>query len=95
MDITAKRIRETEQMIADDPQLQQLIASRHDYVQTIKTYDLNQLMNKIQPMYNKLNRLSEEEAEKLVLLMLEYRLRGLDMEYFTQGAGGRGNCSIL
>lgn len=93
--IFAQRIKETQACIDADPELKKLIADKQAFWNKIKTYSIHQLVAKIQPMWNQQKSLSEKKAKKLVLLLLEYRLRGLDIEYFTAGAGAPNSCLII
>jgi hypothetical protein len=88
------RVKATNDLISSNQQIKKLLVDNKSYWDQIKNYSVMQLVSEIQPKWNKQNSLSEKEATKLTLLMLEYRLRGLDMEYFTCGAGAPGNCCI-
>lgn len=92
--ITESRIRQTKQLIEENADLKKLIADNQTYWKKIERYSSIKLVEKIQPIWNKRNSLKEKEAKKVTLLLLQYRLRGLDPEYFTHGAGA-GDCVIL
>lgn len=65
-----------------------------------KNLDVSQLVCFIQPLWNKYNMghgessMSEVEVRNLTNALTEYKSRGLDIEYFTNGAGAPGNCTI-
>ena len=67
--------------------------------QNIKTYDLEKLMFLIQPIWNKIhqpnNNVSNKQQLELLIGLHEYKSRGFDMEYLTNGAGAPNNCAIL
>lgn len=92
--IYQERIKATNDLIANNSEIQKLLADNKSFWTEIKDYSVIQLVSEIQPRWNQQNSLSQKDTVKLVLLMLEYRLRGLDMEYFTSGAGAPGNCCI-
>ena len=88
------RINATNDLIATNSEIQELIRDNLSYWNKIKGYSVMQLISEIQPKWNELRSLSKKEASEMSLLMLEYRLRGLDIEYFTHGAGSSGSCCI-
>ena len=92
--IIAQRITETHKCIDENPELKQLIIDNQSFWRDIKGYSIQQLVAEIQPKWHKQSSLSEKKAKELILLLLEYRLRGLDIEYFKSGAGAPGSCSI-
>ena len=63
--------------------------------------DLNDLVLYIQPLWNTYNmgrgqdKMSATELKDLELSLTEYKRRGLDIAYFTSGAGAPGNCIIV
>jgi len=92
--IIQDRINNTKELIASNPQIQQFMEENKMLWKTIKTYDLTKLVKEIQPRINN-DSLSEHESGVLVLLMLEYQLRGCDLAYFQCGSGARGGCVIF
>ena len=99
-EIFQERIRTTQKLIDTDAKIKEIIQKNQLLWAKIKNYDTSKLIEELQHKWNKRNKLSQEEGEKLCLLMLAYRLRGLDVEYFTAGAGassgnGESNCTIL
>jgi len=98
--IIQERIQATQNLINTNSELQKVIEKHQTFWNQIKDYDLLWLVQEIQPKWNNRNKLSNDESEKLALLMLTYRLKGLDPEYFTCGAGassgnGDSNCLII
>lgn len=98
--LVTKRIQNTQNLINTEPELQKIIKDNTSYWDKVKTYDVIRLVKEIQPRWNNRNSLSDKESAKLALLMLAYRLQGLDVEYFTSGAGasygdGDSNCVIV
>lgn len=94
------RIAQVEREIENDPEIKALYEKEAAYVAEIKELGLQELMFEIQPRWNKRNSLSDKELEKLGLLLFEYRMRGMDMGYFTCGAGasdgnGGTNCTVM
>lgn len=71
----------------------------NELIIAIPNYDLEKLMFLIQPLWNDIHlnpdSVSEKNVVKLFIGIKEYKKRGLDMEYLTQGAGAPGNCTIL
>lgn len=65
----------------------------------IQTYDIEQLMWVIQPLWNEVHKetpsITKKQQLELIVGLNEYKKRGLDMEYLTAGAGAPGNCVIL
>lgn len=59
--------------------------------------DLEELILKIQPLMNKTIEpgFTEDDDKELAMYLREYERRGLDMEYFTSGAGAPGNCVLM
>ena len=81
------RIKKIQDHIKKSPQLQQLIDENNEYINKIKTYDFVKLMDKVQPLWTNQNFNSKANDTKLILLLLEYQLRGYSMEYFSNGEG--------
>jgi len=81
--------------------MKKMVDDNNEYVEKVKKYSFDQLMQELQPKWTNQRFLNEREQTELALLILEYRLRGFDMEYFTSGAGSYiatsrgGICSIL
>lgn len=99
-EIIQERIQDTQTLINTNAELQVIIKNNQLFWDQIKNYNMLQLVQEIQPRWNTRNTLSKKEMEKLTLLMLAYRLLGLDPEYFTCGVGassgsGNSNCLII
>jgi hypothetical protein len=73
----------------------------NNLIESIKKYDINKLMRLIQPLWKKSHSkphsVTKLETIKLMVGLTEYKSRGLDMEYWTSGAGvaRRNKCTIL
>ena len=94
----AERIRATQEILAK-PEIKEIISKHKDFWMDIQNKGIN-IVYMIQPVWNKRNKISATESEKLCLMLLAYRLQGLDMEYFTSGAGasygdGEGSCIVM
>jgi len=101
IDYTTQRINETKKTIDESPELKKLVEENTEYVTRIQKYSFDELISELQPKWSNQRFLEQREAEELTLLLLEYRLRGLDIEYFTQGGGSYiktnkdSECSLL
>lgn len=68
-----------------------------EYFQSLDTHDL---VSFIQPLWNTYNmglgekNMSKTQLNDLNLALTEYKDRGLDTAYFTNGSGAPGNCII-
>lgn len=73
---------ETQQKIEDSLELQQNLEMYADYFENLQNKNLNELVNEIQPKWD--NRqskfLSESTLRVMTVGMIEYRLRGLDID---------------
>lgn len=85
--VKADRIARAKQTIEDTPALKKMIDDNPDFVTLVKTYDFIKLIEELQPKWTNQKFLSEKETVELTLLIMEYQLRGCDMEYFTSGSG--------
>lgn len=100
-DTKRSRIDEVTSIIENNPNLKELREKNSEYCSKIQKYEFEQLMGELQPLWTNQHFGTKEENEKMILLILEYRLRGMDMEYFTSGAGSfirtkpEQNCVIL
>ncbi len=74
--------------------------SKPKTVDEIKGMTFDELMNLIQPLWNKYNmghgesQMSKVEMIDLKTALEEYKSRGFDVSYFTSGAGAPGNCVV-
>lgn len=82
-DIQEWRITETKQQM-EQPEIKELLEKNKDYVEEVKAYSFEKLMQELQPRWTAQRELDEAESTKLVILLFEY---GFDMEYFKSGAG--------
>ena len=82
-----RRIDEVKRQVESTPELKKMVDNNQEYVEKIKNYSFDDLMNELQPKWTNQRFLNEKEATEFALLIIEYRMRGLDMEYFTSGAG--------
>jgi hypothetical protein len=88
--------------IDSNPDLKKLIEDNESYVSDLKNLNLTELIEEIQPRWSDQRFLNEEEGKKLTLLLIEYQMRGLDMDYFLCGSGSyikststESSCNIL
>jgi hypothetical protein len=99
-EITQQRIQDAQKYLDSNEDLKALIKKRSSFWNEINRYHDIIIVHKIQPLWTSRNNLAETDAEELALLILRYRLLGLDPEYFTNGAGssdgnGEPGCTIL
>ena len=76
-----------DKLISENSELKKMIDENQNYYNQIKKYSFEELINNLQPRWSNQNFLNEKETMELTLLFFEYRVRGLDPEYFTAGAG--------
>lgn len=81
------RIKEVEELMESNPTLKELREKNSEYCSKIRKYDLTHLIEELQPLWTNQHFGTEDEKKQMLLLILEYRMRGMDMEYFTSGAG--------
>lgn len=86
--ITRSRIEEANRTIKE-PDMKKVFEQYSDYWVSLLDKNLSELCAEIQPKWNLRNskKLTEEMATVMCVSMMEYRLRGYDMEYFTNGFG--------
>jgi hypothetical protein len=101
---TLQEIRRSEvlELINTNLEIKKLYEDNSNYIAEISEYPFGKLINELQPKWSNQNFLSTDDQVKLTLLLLEYRKRGFDIEYFTSGAGSyikkkpdSSECSIL
>lgn len=97
--IIQDRIQTTQDLIDTNSDIQDVIKRHKCYWDQVKNYDDLLLIQEIQPRWCNRKQLSQTETEKLTLLLLSYRLHGLDPDYFVSGSGassgnGDSNCTI-
>ena len=86
-DIIKERISSAQKLINENEEAQELIKRKHKYWVKVQSYNDKVLIKEIQNLWNNRNRLNEGDTEKMTLLLLTYRLRGLDTQYFISGDG--------
>ena len=82
-----RRKREAKERFDNSSELQNIVKANEQYFDEIETYDFDDLMNALQPLWTNQHFNTEHDAIKLTLLILQYQLRGFDMEYFMSGGG--------
>ena len=83
------RVEEADKLIKGSPVMKESFEKYPDYAEQTWDMSFDDLIKEIQPRWSSRNSdsLNEVHGTLMCIAMMEYRLRGLDMEYFTSGAG--------
>ena len=86
-----QRVIDAEKVIVESDDMKKMFEKHHTYAEELRKKNITELIGEIQPRWRKRNgNLSDKEGELMCIAMMEYRLRGCDMEYFTSGFGSCG-----
>jgi hypothetical protein len=83
-----KRIEDAQNLVNNE-QFKTLFEKHHTYLKNVRKMSTIELIGEIQPRWRKrhFNFFSTTDAELVTVAMMEYRLRGCDIEYFSSGFG--------
>lgn len=86
------RIQEAKEQILSDDTMKDTYEKHYEYTNKLRNMNVEEITGEIQPRWGRRNgRLSDEDSELLFIGLMEWRLKGLDIAYFTSGAGS-GYC---